>query len=252
MVSPDITSLSQAIVHIATMSWAIIVSITATTLFWTTYKKEQAINTPWRAIGFGLLVLSFTLSIIGRFFPVALYGALVLEVAAFTAIWYGVSRDLTVTHLREDPAYRKKFSKAPIGFIFGVASTVALSIFVYLTSSVLILATIPLQIRRYALERKSPRARLQNLYPLAAYLFLLLRSVFLLWFIFQPQAIALWYLAMIATNVAFILLAVWAWIFIRVRKQLRMPVAIILIGAITASAAFFLATLIFLTFIRSL
>jgi len=234
------------------MSWAIIVSISATILFWTAHRHEKTIKTPWRAIGFGTLVASFTLTIIARFIPFAIHLALILEAAAFAAILYGVYRDLNVTHLREDPAHREKFSKNPIMLAFGISGTVALSVLVYVTSSALILATIPLQIKRYVIERRSPRARLQNLYPLAAYLFLFLRSVLLLWFAFQPEVTMLWYLAMISTNIAFIFLAVWAWIFIRARRQLRVPVGIIIIGAITASAVILLSTLLFLVILRSI
>lgn len=260
--------------HFIVAIFAILVSVSATALFFLTYRTEAKLTTAWRAIGFASLALGFFLLILERKFPGVGIFALAVEAFGFYGILRGVSADLNLSKLQNiaPTASSKKTSKKKkskkeepkkgIGsfitnllvlVIIGIIAILLLVLYEDFVLSaevafmlIFILATIRLQIRRYRRESSSKKTRRQNLYPLVAYIFLGLAGVSFLFYRLPELDIVLfreiqlnyslaWQLGLWLSLIGFFFLAVWAWAYIRVRVTLRTYVVFMTIGVVISS-----------------
>ena len=293
-------------------AFAILVSISAASLFILTFRFERRLRTVWRATGFLLLALAFFILVLERKYSQVALMALVVEFLAFFCIFRGVLAEPILSHLGKDPEkgleknkaakaenfkitrlyldqtkdfvdgikriFNKKFLKrvvkdlselfssakkangkgsnvkltpealktrkqgfwASIVFAIIVIALVLIYIFYHpfiysalvASAFVCILATIPIQLKRFAQEKKDIKSRKQNLYPLIGYIFLFLSMIALFFYRLPDLNIVFlrqlkleygvtWILAMLLTFLGFLFLAVWAWNFIKLRVFLR-------------------------------
>lgn len=259
--------------HFIVAIFAILVSVSAATLFLLTYRTEAQLTTVWRAVGFSALAAAFFLFILERKFGGFGLIAIAVELFGFFGIYKGVTADLNLSKLREVPALgggKVEKSKAPtkkeaamaqkgllrtaIGIIiFGAVFVFTFAFFPdYLSSAtiavsiIFILATIRLQIRRFRTEGQDARTRRQNLWPLLAYVFLLYRAIAMIFFRLPDLDVVLlrqlqlnysiaWQLSILFGAIGFILLGIWAWTFIRVRVFLRTYVVFLTIAIVVSS-----------------
>ncbi|HRY60001.1 MAG TPA: cache domain-containing protein [Patescibacteria group bacterium] len=91
-------------------AFAILVSISAASLFALTFRFEKRLRTVWRATGFFALALSFFLLILERKFSQVGLVALLVEFIAFYCIFRGVLEEPILSHLGRDP---EKFNEKP-------------------------------------------------------------------------------------------------------------------------------------------
>ncbi|HRY59797.1 MAG TPA: cache domain-containing protein [Patescibacteria group bacterium] len=85
--------------------FAILVGISAASLFVITMRAEKKLKTIWRALGFSLIALSFLLFILERKYSIIGIAALITEVFAFFSIYKGVSSEPDLTPLQLAPDY---------------------------------------------------------------------------------------------------------------------------------------------------
>ncbi|MFH1426081.1 MAG: cache domain-containing protein [Candidatus Kerfeldbacteria bacterium] len=246
--------------------FAILVSVSSAALFLLTYEYEKQLRTIWRAAGFFLLAIAFLIYIIERkYYDVELVGviAITVEMIGLYSIYKGVRAEPILSQLAGKQAKIKQKDEKPekgtstLFKILAVIILVALipinyfftsyvaSLF-YIVSIVVVLLTIRIQVQRYQQEKDDPKMRRQNLWPLLAYIFLLFRLISLIFFrlpelnivffrqLTQEYSIA-WQLGAFYTFVAFILLAIWAWNFIKLRKFLRSYVVFLTITIVVST-----------------
>lgn len=254
-------------------AFGILVSLSASTLFFITVQAERQLRTVWRAVGFLGLAISFFLFILERKFAAFGLAALVVQAFGFIAIYLGVFAEPKLSQLSKVAAQAKKdrsesrgqLSLAPIP-VFLIASAVIIIAWFYfgsfvasllqLTATVFILATIPIQIKRYKKQSNDPEASRQNLYPLVGYIFLFLGAAALVFFrlpdlnIVTLRQLALeysvaWQFGVVFYFIGFLFLGVWAWNFIKVRPFLRTYVTFLTIAIVVSS----LGSLVFTTLI---
>lgn len=251
MLPPNLQGISQDILYLLVSAWAMYVSLSAALLFWIVQRQERQLQTPWRALGFLSLAVSFGLAVTSLFLPKLFGLSLVFEVLGFATIGYGVRREGPLSHLRTVPSWYASHPKKRAGFFFAVPATVGM-LTSYIFSGVFIIATLILQTERYIQEQSDRKIRWQNLYPLFAYLCFLTRNVLFVIYIIFPGATLSWYLAIHAEFAGFVFLAIWSWIFIRVRKGLRTPVLLLAIGGLAVMITVLALTALFILFIRAL
>jgi len=130
---------------------------------------------------------------------------------------------------------------------------------IQLITVIIIISTIVIQYKRYKREEaesKSAHREWQNLYPLIGYIFLLVRGLALVLHRLPDLDIvvlrkmtldysSVWIISLIATFIAFIYLAIWAWNFVKIRVFLRTYVVFISIVIFVAA----IGSLIFTFFI---
>lgn len=260
-------------------SLAILVSVSAATLFMVTFRYERQMNTVWRILGFTLLALTFLFLILERKEPSIVIITLLLQIFAFYSIFRGVLAEPKLLHLWRVPKIKETKAKETarskklrlqirnktwwaVGVTVGIIILFVLPGYLlvkdYLPSLFelaaigFIAATIYLQVKRY----KGEKATRQNMWPLVGYVFLLIRG-FCMFFYRLPdldvvflrqlslEYSAAWVIALISTIAAFVFLGIWAWNFVKVRPFLRTYVVFISIVLFVAS----LGALIFTSFI---
>ena len=281
--------------YIASML-GILVGISAAILFYVTQRLEQAMKTFWRGLGFALIALAFFLFILERKFPAFELAAVVVEMIGFIAIFLGVLYEPGLQKLR---TVKKSFAKGDYTFTkkkgvqikkvtlyLRIISGILLVIIVlqglvllrgYLVeqtsfgpyvasiieaiSSLFILGTIFLQIRRYLSEKGNSENRLQNLYPLIGYIFLLFRGIFLVLYRLPESDVVFlrslenlfsfpWRAAVFLTLGAFLFLGIWVWAFIKPRYYLRIIVSFIGVALMVSTLGALVFTLLIFTIVE--
>ena len=239
-------SLFDGAIGIATL-WLIawvsgaFVCTSAAVLFWVTYYRERKLKAPWRLVGFTGLAITFVLYVIGNWVPEITTQALLLEPFAFFLVYLGVHYEPMLSHLRKIATYEERqearqSNRQPSiihdiglhtlsGLIIALALVVSLvasmqivQIASHAMSSVVVAATMYLQLRRLVGEKDGRQTKLQNLYPLIGYVFLLGYSLVAT---MQPIVSTVEALAPVSLFMAMIFLAAWAWVFIQARSHLR-------------------------------
>lgn len=247
---------------------AILVCVSAASLFFLAVQYEKKLRSSKRALGFSILAIAYLLGILERrFLNFGIAGNL-LEVIGLALICFGVIAEPILSHLSNVEETEAKKQKLPIerrdilGLVVGILLVIFLAMLVstlniksfaqanieeYLRSAlevlslIFILVTIMYQIKRYVRDRS-----LQNLLPLLGYIFLLFRSFMLILFRLPELDIVtlrlltlnfsmVWRIAYIMAIIAFVFLGIWAWNFIKVRFFLRVYVVFLAIGIIMAS-----------------
>ena len=121
-----------------------------------------------------------------------------------------------------------------------------------LVSTIIVLTgIIVVQVKRYRAEDGSSAIHQHNLYPLLAYLLLVPRAAVLVYdkFIFSPLAVSASSALLLP---AMVLMARWAWLFIRIRPQLRALVIFIVVLALGGTLAVFASAAAFLIVLQQL
>lgn len=231
--------------------FAILVSVSTAALFLITYQYEKQLRTIWRAAGFFLLAIAFFIYIIERkYVDVELIGVfgITLEMIGLFSIYKGVRAEPVLSQLAGKKAKQQKKDKEGGGgtsTLFKVLSVLILVALVpinyyfasYVGSLFLIIAivfvilTLRIQIERYQGD-EDKAVRRQNLWPLLGYIFLLFRLVSLVFYRLPEFNVVFlrkmtleysvaWQLGALYTLIAFALLGLWAWNYIKLRKFLR-------------------------------
>ncbi|MBN2100680.1 cache domain-containing protein [Candidatus Dojkabacteria bacterium] len=265
----------------------ILVSLSSAILFYITQRVESSMKTFWRAFGFAALSFAIILSLLERKFPDMALTALLIELVGFASIFRGVLSEPTLTHLRqvkEDSTKKledfSKSRKEKIRKIFLISSaalfiiaTMATLIYFndlilekvsfgpYLApglitlSSIFIACTIFLQVKRYFTEGGNIRTKLLNLWPLIAYVFLLIRGILLVLYRLPETDILFlhkmktvfsvpWQISILMSLLGFIFLGLWVWEFIKPRFFLRTYVTFLAIASIVSSLGSLIFTLL--------
>lgn len=268
------------IAHFLIAIFGILVAVSAAALFFLVIRYERQLQTLWRAIGFTSLALTFLLFIFERKFPVLELPALITQAFAFSSIYIGVFSEPKLSQLlqigkkptaTQHDTYQTfkntvgKRSASPVTiFVFTLAAILLVGVFwapflpAFLAglAALFIALTIPMQLRRYQREQDDLKARRLNLYPLLGYIALLL-GVGALAFYRLPgldlvavrtltlEYSSAWQSGQLLIFLGLLMLAMWAWTFIRVRPFLRTYVVFLTIAILVAS----LGSLIFTTLI---
>ena len=261
-------------------SLAILVSLSAFSLFILTFRYERKLQTVWRALGFILLGLAFLLLIWERKSPGVNIFALVVEVLALASIFRGVQAEPKLAHLVAVDENRAtnvplKFSLKSLGLakeklikkkslvitivVLILAALLLLPGYLYLSgflpailesvALIFIIATIVIQIKRYRVD-----ASKQNLWPMVGYIFLFVRGLAMIFYRLPALNLVIlrklsleysvaWQLGVIATFLAFLFLGVWAWNFVKVRTFLRTYVVFISIVIVVSTVGALIFTL---------
>jgi hypothetical protein len=252
---------------------AILVSVASSSLFFMASQYERKLRSTKRAFGFAILALAFLAAILERKNEIFGLATVILEVVGFALICLGVIAEPGLSHLtirqkaREKgntPTMARKDIMQLILAILGlilitlILSTINITYFrdtplegylksfLQFVAGIFILITIFYQIRRYLAERSDAQTRLQNLYPLLGYIFLLVRSVSVTLFRLPELDVVavrllvleysfIWKIAYYCAFVGFVFLGIWAWNFIKIRYFLRVYVVFLAIGIIMAS-----------------
>jgi len=264
--------------HFIVAIFAILVSISSAALFLLTYRYERQLQTFWRALGFTALAVAYLLFIIERKEALFEGAALVIWFLGFVSIYKGVRAEPKLSHLRSvgkgmqdlrnslGIAVKEQKRAAAqslrsinwsenvsqrILVLLAIVALVLLFVFakpyvapiLVIGAFLAILATIPIQIKRYQGE---PQAH--NLYPLLGYISLLAASVALFfWRLPSLDVVFLrklsldfssaWQLGILFTFLGFLFLALWAWTYIKVRVFLRTYVVFLSIAILVSSLA---------------
>ena len=251
--------------HFLAASLAILVCISSFALFIITFRYERKLQTIWRALGFILLAVAFLLLIWERKEAAIDVIAVIVQAFALFSIFWGVAKEPKLVHLIKmapKGSIKQIFgnqkdklveNKTVLGLVVIVLVVIALLIPFYIFASeylpagieavatLLILATIFFQVRRYKAD-KSP----VNLYPLVGYVFLLTRGISMVFYRLPDLEVLFlrrltleyslaWQIALISTLLAFFFLGIWAWNFVRVRKFLRIYVTFITLVVLVAT-----------------
>ncbi len=248
-----------------------LVSVSSGTLFFLTVHSERQLRTIWRAVGFIALAIAFFLFILERKYPGIELHALAVQAFGFIAIYLGVFAEPKLSQLAQvargnQPApsehgatLKDKFAKkihATPGPVFALVIALAIATWFFLNqflaaslqlfAALFILATIPIQFRRWQRERDNPKASRQNLYPLIGYIALLFGALSLVFYrlpnldvvtlrqLVLEYSIA-WQVGIFATFIGFLFLGIWAWNFIKVRPFLRVYVTFLSIAIAVSS-----------------
>jgi len=199
-------------IHFFAAMIAIVLGISAASLFYKTYQSEYSTKTVWRSLGFATIVVAFLLLILERKYPFLAIGSAASHAVAFILIYIGILTETSVSQLKdvveEKPAAvdrpkddrTKKLLRTIITlsisvglfigglFILGfyapsfgesLSNLYVLSI-VELVALVAIALSLPLQIKRYRKKGQDPVEKRVNLYPLLAYVFFFIRAVALI------------------------------------------------------------------------
>ncbi len=268
------------IAHFLIAIFGILVAVSAAALFFLVIRYERQLQTLWRAIGFTALSVAFLLFIFERKFPILELPALVTQAFAFISIYIGVFAEPRLSQLlqigkqptaTQHDTYRtfkntvgKRSASPATIFFFTLAALVLIGAFwaeflpAFLTglATLFIALTIPMQLRRYQREQQDLKARRLNLYPLLGYIALLLGMSALIFFrlpaldLVAVRTLTLeyssaWQFGQLLIFLGLLMLAMWAWTFIRVRPFLRTYVVFLTIAILVAS----LGSLIFTTLI---
>jgi len=256
--------------HFLTASFAILVSVSAAILFLLTFNYEKKLRTAWRAAGFIALAVAFFFFILERKFADFALPGLLLELLGFYSIYKGILAEPKLSHLQKEgdrESQKKLQEQVKKGFaaikhqvtayilVMAIFSIIYIFAGPYLAALVIALSlffiflTIQNQIHRYLGERSR-----QNIYPLAAYLFLFLAGLMqLIYRLPELNIVAIrkltstysisWQLSLLLTFTAFFLLAIWIWNFIKVRPFLRIYVVFLTFALVVSS----LGSLVFTT-----
>lgn len=81
--------------------FVILVSVSAASLFFITYRYETSLQLIWRAIGFCAIAVSFLLLILERKFPVFGLPAIAIQMFGFYSIFRGVKAEPILSHLQK-------------------------------------------------------------------------------------------------------------------------------------------------------
>jgi len=247
---------------------AILVCVSAASLFFLAVQYEKKLKSSKRALGFSILALAYLLGILERRFLNFGIAGNILEVIGLAFICFGVIAEPLLSHLSHVEEREATQKKLPIErkdvlellvsillviFLAMLVSTLNIKSFgqanleeylrsaLHVISLIFILVTIIYQIKRYIKYRT-----MQNLLPLLGYIFLLCRAFVLILYrlpeldivtlrLFTLNFSTVWRIAYIMAIVAFAFLGVWAWNFIKVRFFLRVYVVFLAIGIIMAS-----------------
>jgi len=271
--------------HFIVAIFALLVSVSASTLFYNAFRREHHSLLIIRSLGFIALAVAFALFVFERKFPGLALTAVVVEFIGFFAIALGVIAAPKLSQLLKVKIVESKkkvtdiaselnqAAKILIGFF--VVVLVALVIFlasdnlqpfaetlIVLLSLVFIIFTIFFQVKRYQDQRDNPKFRRINLYPLIGYLFLIPRQL-LLAFHRLPESdlvavrlqtldnSAVWIWALVFTALAFFFLALWAWTFIRIRFIVRTYVLLLILLTIVATLGSLVFTFLLFRFIEA-
>lgn len=252
------------------------VSGVSAALFFLAFLRERQLRTAWRAVGFlllGVALLLFAIFPEVPFDPLVVSVFVAVELVGLSSIFWGVSMEPILSHLREVPTRERRRRLAalalpssqlvPLAWAAGGLALVFLVAAAPLTrlytpsvlaglSALVVVATIRLKARRYRWERDGEAVRFLNFLPLLGYVFLLVRSSALVallspgWSGWPPAATAgILGLMAGATAAAFLFLGWWAWIFIRTRPFLRTSV----VAVIAAVAAAVVSAVVLAAFI---
>lgn len=249
-------------------SLAILVSIASAVLFVTAFRYEGKLKTIWRPLAFFLLAIAYLAFILERKDPRLETMATLINLFAIFSLFKGVLVESDLSILRKTPKASKQ-NKEKIRktfqhfgtFIFAVLLTIlplqlliktALPSIIQAVTIGFLTAIIILQYRRYKKTAKKSKESRQNLYPIIAFFFLLIREIGMILYRLPESNIVFirkltleyslpWEIAVLATFIAFIMLAIWAWNFIKIRVFLRTYVILI-------STVVFVSTLGFLIF----
>lgn len=252
---------------------AILVSVSASSLFFLAAMYEKKLLSARRAVGFAVVGVAFLVGILERKSGAVGFGKILLEVIGFTIIALGVIQEPDLSHLNilgetkkteaEVMASRRNILLLLVGTLFIVFLTLLSSFFstniltettleLYLEAllqgiaTLFILITIVFQVRRYIQGSSDRKIRLQNLYPLLGYVFLFIRGIALILYrvpeldvdIFHSFVLnsdAVWQISYLTALFGFIFLGIWAWNFIKIRFFLRVYVVFLVIGIVMAS-----------------
>ncbi|MFQ5493676.1 MAG: cache domain-containing protein [Candidatus Dojkabacteria bacterium] len=275
---------------------AILVSVSSAILFYVTQRLEQSMKTFFRAFGFASLAVAFFLFVLERKFPSFELVAVLIETIGFISIFLGVLKEPGLTKLRTVTKFNSrgvfKFKKTAseqqktMQRYLMIASAALLVVVVIeaivlgssliierfsfgkylpalfvLVTTFFISGTIFLQARRYFREREDKTTRLQNLYPLLAYIALLFRSIFLILYRLPESDIVFiqtfenlfsfpWRASVVLALVAFIFLGLWVWFFIRPRIWLRTIVSFFAVAIIVSSLGSLVFTLLIFSIVE--
>jgi hypothetical protein len=247
----------------------ILVCISASALFFQASLYEAKLKSLKRFSGFAILGIAFILSLFERKFPEIGASVAAMEVVGFALIAFGVISELTLTQLNVVGNKNKKimFPRKDLFQLLALLFLVFLILFVWrvlqrlgltgnnqlyftsilqLISSVFIVVTIIFQVKRYVLEIKDRRSRIQNLFPLAGYVFLLVRGLSLV--LYRAPELHLvvlhqitlnfsiiWRLSYYALFAGSVFLGIWLWNYIKIRYFLRIYVVFLALGIVMAS-----------------
>ncbi|MBI2551153.1 cache domain-containing protein [Candidatus Uhrbacteria bacterium] len=129
-------------------------------------------------------------------------------------------------------------------------------------STLFILATIRIQIRRYRSQRDNPASKRQNLWPMLGYLSLLGYSISLI--VSRLPALSLvplreqslgfspaWQWGVLFSFIGFLFLAIWAWNFIKLRPFLRTYVVFLTIAIVVSTLGSFIFSMLVFRIVES-
>lgn len=273
-------------IYFIVAAFAILVSISAASLFYLVIIYERQLKTVWRAVGFSALSIAFLLFILERKFPSVEFGALIVQAIGFIGIYLGVFAEPKLSQLAhvglgKKSQQAKQHTAGTINYqqiisskskvsspiqVFSIALVIGLVAFIvpalrpYFAStlqavaSLFILATMPIQIKRYQREKDNPFAKRQNLYPLLGYIFLLIGSLALIVYRLPDLNLVslrlagqeygyVWQMGILSLFIGFTFLAIWAWNFIKVRPFLRSYVLFSTIAIAVSTLGAFVFTL---------
>ncbi len=260
--------------HLAVTGFSVLVFVSCATLFSVAHISERALRTSWRAWGFWLLAVAFAIWLFTGGRPEALLLALAIELIGQSLIAQGVLREPLLSPLRRLPTWQERLEEAPMPAptllptsplfkfglplaVLGVVTTTAIiqrSLLPYallLSTIVVLLGVIVVQIMRYRVEDGSSDIHRHNLFPLLAYLLLVIRAGVLILDGRSPNPLIL-AIASALLLPATLLLGRWAWLFIRIRPQLRTLIVFIIVLAIGGTLAVFATAGAFLVFLQTL
>jgi hypothetical protein len=267
--------------HFIAASLAIVVSIASAVLFIITFRYEKTIKTVWRAVGFLLLAIAFLFFILERKAPNLELMAISINLLAFFSLYKGIRAEPSIEHLKKVRAPRKnktlnlKFKKGKsrtkrtviiLGGVLLLSSIFIVPVFIYVRSlmpSIIQLITIAfiigiirIRLRIYREEKRDIKEgeTNKNLYSLLGFSALLIKEIAGALFRLPESNIVLlrkltleysltWTISVMATIVAFMLLAIWAWDFIKVRIFLRTYVILITVVLLVTTFGFLVFTL---------
>lgn len=277
--------------HFIAAILAILVSISSAILFYLIQRVEQSLKTQWRPLGFAMLALGYVGFILERKFIEFEFTALLIELVGLIFIFWGVRAEPTLKHLRsvqqskiklKEKTQKEKAENTRKFILIGIGAIIFLSIILGLIfghqfiveevsfgkyiaagivglSSVFVLGTIILQIRRYKSDQGNSKTKLLNLWPLIGYIFLFLRGLLLIIYRFPDTKLVFvqnlktffglpWQIAIAFTFLGFLFLGIWAWNFIKPRFFIRTYVSFLAIATLVSS----LGALVFTFLIFSL
>lgn len=274
-----------------TSTVGILVSASAAILFIMTNRVEGVTRTFWRGIGFAALALSFFFFLVERKFPSFELISFITFLVGFIGIYLGVKSEAELSHLikaEQDLDVKKVQKRSKVTFkqimryvtlFLALIVVVTLLIIGYplimedfsfgkyipslLTglTTIAIFATIILQIRRLLTESDDIKTRIQNFYPLLAFIMLLIRSILMvihelpetdIVFIedLRAEESLIWRGSIIFTLLGFIFLGKWAWTYIKPRFQLRTYVVFLTIISLVATLGSFVFTLLIFSIVE--